>query len=68
MEAWNNILEGLASVGGDDPVVRGAIVLGTGLVALTGLGVSLVKGRKTRSRVNVDAPEGAHVEVRVGGK
>jgi hypothetical protein len=67
-DIWQQITEGLASVGGEEPAVRGAVLLGMGLVGLATMGVSVFRGRRaaTRSRVNVDAPPGAEVEVRIG--
>ena len=66
-EAWDHIAEGLAQLGGEDPTVRGAALLATGVVALGSLGVALLRRKRPeRTRINVDSPAGKSLFIRVG--
>lgn len=68
-EAWDQITEGLAQLGGEDPTVRGAALLVAGLATVGTLGVSLLRrGRKPadRTRISVDAPAGEALYIQVG--
>lgn len=62
-EAWQQITEGLAQLGGEDPTVRGAALLATGLIAAGSLGLSLRRRKPERTRISVDAPPGETVRV-----
>lgn len=66
-EAWQQITEGLASLGGEDPTARGAVLVGTGAVALLSLVTSWWRGRRAdRVKVSVNAPSGEAVFVQIG--
>lgn len=66
-EAWQQITEGLASLGGEDPALRGGVLVGTGAVALLSLVTSWWRGRRAdRVKVSVNAPSGEAVFIQIG--
>lgn len=66
-EAWQQITDGLAQLGGEDPTVRGAALLVAGLATVGTLSVSLLRRKPAdRTRISVDAPAGEALYIQVG--
>ena len=66
-EAWQQLTEGLSSIGGEDPAVRGAVLIGTGLIALLSLGTTWWRGKRPdRVKISVNAPAGEALYIQVG--
>lgn len=69
-DALQNIREGIASIGGDDPFVKGVALIGTGLAALAGLSVAVWRGRRrsdfvdVRARIPADQDVGVLIETK----
>jgi len=65
-ETFEQLRDALSAIGSDEPVIRGLIVLGTGLIAILTLGLAVFRQRKPpadRVKVHVDAPANQDVSV-----
>jgi hypothetical protein len=69
-EILQRVIDGIAGIGGEDPFIRGIVLLASGLVALVGLAYSVLRGGRSKSQlksgkvqINLDLLEDQDVSI-----